>query len=728
MPAKYSLEEMVYKTNATYRGGEYFMKCPCHNDRQASLSFRSDSQTGLILLTCHAGCDNKDIIKALVDMGLWEESGSKKSVYYAYTDEQGNELYRVLRYDDKKFPVGRMVDGEFESGLDEIEPVLYRLHELVKVPATDYLFIAEGEKDADTLCRIGLFGTTNYNGGNPDKWQDSYNCYLTGKKLVLLEDNDDMGRRRVIELKKRLNTIATSIDIISFNSMAKGADLTDWVHAREAEGKKPEEIKAALLSKISHIGISAVIQQSPCKTLAQMEDEMQDKNKIEWLLENSLPVHEPFALIGDPGAGKSTAALALGKMAMAWRESKGKSKGAIFYLLLEGNSRNIIQASKELNIDIADVVVAHDKNGSTRLELSDKNVRDFTIRQIVDLHDRIGVALVIFDSFGAASASTSINDPKIAMIMQEINSALDKPGIPIAYINHCRKSAKIDDARAVNSPIGSALFLGQVRTAYLIVNDNIVPDTRLLKLIKSNHFSAPDTDRDYVFIKNKNNTIFKPSVGFYKLLDNKAATENNEKSMKDKAKRLAKELFINDDRESIPSSEIHLLAETNGVTSSVMNEALREMKVDRIRVDNIWHRIWPLGKFLKQSSQLSEQDIEATPQSIPDRLTGEYMVILNFDCIASDNNSDEMVIKLLSKHNNDPFHYKVSGDEYKQFKLLHNDHKFIKQGDTIYITTNCIQYSYKDTPLQNPMQCVRIWPRLKRRTIDTVDIVEFDQC
>lgn len=44
--------------------------CPAHHDRQPSLSIRDGNQ-GRVLVRCHAGCDQRDVIAILKKRGLW---------------------------------------------------------------------------------------------------------------------------------------------------------------------------------------------------------------------------------------------------------------------------------------------------------------------------------------------------------------------------------------------------------------------------------------------------------------------------------------------------------------------------------------------------------------------------------------------------------------------------------------------------------------------------------
>jgi putative DNA primase/helicase len=55
-------------------GGGWLARCPAHDDREPSLSIR-DGDGGKVLVRCHAGCDQRQVIVALRSRGLWEEKG-----------------------------------------------------------------------------------------------------------------------------------------------------------------------------------------------------------------------------------------------------------------------------------------------------------------------------------------------------------------------------------------------------------------------------------------------------------------------------------------------------------------------------------------------------------------------------------------------------------------------------------------------------------------------------
>ncbi|MFO1153866.1 MAG: toprim domain-containing protein [Rhodospirillales bacterium] len=58
-------------------GGGWAARCPAHGDRIPSLSIR-DANDGKVLVRCHAGCDQRQVIAALRARGLWTEKVTRR--------------------------------------------------------------------------------------------------------------------------------------------------------------------------------------------------------------------------------------------------------------------------------------------------------------------------------------------------------------------------------------------------------------------------------------------------------------------------------------------------------------------------------------------------------------------------------------------------------------------------------------------------------------------------
>src|SRR5262249_8117917 len=58
-------------------GGCWMARCPAASDRDPSLSIK-DADGGKILVCCHAGCDQQEVIAALRARGIWDETGRRQ--------------------------------------------------------------------------------------------------------------------------------------------------------------------------------------------------------------------------------------------------------------------------------------------------------------------------------------------------------------------------------------------------------------------------------------------------------------------------------------------------------------------------------------------------------------------------------------------------------------------------------------------------------------------------
>jgi hypothetical protein len=92
------------------KGSGWQALCPAHEDKNPSLSI--DVRDDKILVFCHAGCSQEAVLAALnLDMrDLFLETGvpEKRSVAtYEYTNERGDLLYQVVRYEPKGFSTVR---------------------------------------------------------------------------------------------------------------------------------------------------------------------------------------------------------------------------------------------------------------------------------------------------------------------------------------------------------------------------------------------------------------------------------------------------------------------------------------------------------------------------------------------------------------------------------------------------------------------------------------------
>jgi len=164
---------------------------------------------------------------------------------YVYRNELGQPLYEVVRFPGKEFRIRRQNDdGTCVWNLNGIGRVPYRLEEVVHA---DEVFLAEGEKDVETLRRNGIIASTN--SGGADGWQKEFAQHFRGKRVVVLPDQDEPGYRWAGRVLADLYGIASSLKRINLPGLefGSGRDVTDWFNAGHIKRELVELVDATLI-------------------------------------------------------------------------------------------------------------------------------------------------------------------------------------------------------------------------------------------------------------------------------------------------------------------------------------------------------------------------------------------------------------------------------------------------------------------------------------------------
>jgi hypothetical protein len=104
-----SRAETIAKALGGHKAGDGWMaRCPAHDDRDPSLSIR-DGDNGMVLVHCHAGCDQMQIIATLRSRGLWEESGRQG---FAQPEPSGAAASSQNRDDSERSEIALRLWGE----------------------------------------------------------------------------------------------------------------------------------------------------------------------------------------------------------------------------------------------------------------------------------------------------------------------------------------------------------------------------------------------------------------------------------------------------------------------------------------------------------------------------------------------------------------------------------------------------------------------------------------
>jgi len=185
---------------------------------------------------------------------------TKAEAVYEYYSAGGTLLYKKLRFPGKRFVFRRPIYDskmqhvlEWVDNLEGIEPVLYNLPALA-LTKDDTVFVVEGEKDVETLKQLGLVAVTSPFGCS--KWVDSCNEYFQGKKVIIIPDNDEPGKKFAKQVALSLWDYAEKIKIVEL-PVAEKEDVTDflfyYVAPKMPEGLSVEEQKKFYLHELKKV-------------------------------------------------------------------------------------------------------------------------------------------------------------------------------------------------------------------------------------------------------------------------------------------------------------------------------------------------------------------------------------------------------------------------------------------------------------------------------------------
>lgn len=200
--------------------------CPFHKDTNPSLKVNA---TGYVCFTCNSRGDVFSFIRQVESLSfvaavnrvaeLCGEDAPKHAqaagaakfpprgpcvAKYPYHDAGGKPAYEIRRYEPGE--KGRKKDflpflpGATRPGIGETQRYLYKLPAVL---AASEVWIVEGEKDADTLSTLGIVATSApFGASNP--WLPEFTADLKGRKIIIIPDNDEAGRKRAGEISAHL--------------------------------------------------------------------------------------------------------------------------------------------------------------------------------------------------------------------------------------------------------------------------------------------------------------------------------------------------------------------------------------------------------------------------------------------------------------------------------------------------------------------------------------------
>lgn len=407
---------------------------------------------------------------------------------FVYHSSVGDPLFRVMRQDSqegKRIHQERWEGGRWVTGLKGVSLVPYRLPELIATLSEATVFIAEGEKCVDTLHNLGLVATTNPQGAG--KWKDEFSPCLRGRHVIVLPDNDEVGRRHAAQVMTSVRPFAASCRILELPGLPEKGDIVDWLAAGHSRDELVDLIELPDHELDPDDPPSAML-----PGLIRLIDI--EKQRIEWLWPNRLALGKITVWDGDPGLGKSTTTLDIAARVSAGRSLPGQSTGrgpaGVVLLGAEDDPGDTIRPRLEAaGADLTRVCIRQsvpDGSGG----LSDK-VYDRAPSIPLDLPTieadivAIGASLLIVDPLMAflGAGIDGHKDQDVRRALSALKTMAERTRVAVVLVRHLSKAV---GAPALMRGGGSIGIIGAARFGLLVARDPEDPDRRLIAVTKSN--------------------------------------------------------------------------------------------------------------------------------------------------------------------------------------------------------------------------------------------------
>jgi AAA domain/Toprim-like len=462
------LQSLARALGGVVSGGQVLAPGPGHSAEDRSLSVKLDTGAPDGFIVNSFAKDNpiecKDYVRAKTGITSFKPNGKRKPVFdidkaiaaqsagnkskgsivttYDYTDESGELLYQVCRLEPKEFRQRRPDGmGGWIWNLGSTRRVPYRWPELLKFP-DGTVFVTEGEKDADRVASLGHCATTAACG----KWTEDCIRALAARDILILEDNDEAGRKKATEAAHVLHGTARTVRIVRLPNLPDKGDVSDWL---DADARRAEKLVEASFDAPVWTPKDIVTEAPP--SLWRFHTD-QDPEPTAWLIKGVLPEAGTALVSGMWGSFKTTLALDITVSVITGEQFAGrfpvKRKGGVAYIAVEGaaglSSRLTAIARARGAPGALPFAYSSDCPPLTAPDALDKltiMVKDAAKH----LKDRFGVPLVavfvdtVVTAAGYAKAGDD-NDAAVAQKLMSVMSGLSqRTGALVAGVDHFGK-------------------------------------------------------------------------------------------------------------------------------------------------------------------------------------------------------------------------------------------------------------------------------------------------
>lgn len=344
---------------------------------------------------------------------------------------------------------------------------LYRRDEVAAaIKAGKPVLLCEGEKDVETVRAWGWTGTTNQGGAK--NWKDHLDEDFRGADVVVLNDNDDAGRQRVLIRGAALRRVAKRVRVLdiaaAWPEAPEKADVTDW---RDDAGGTAEKF-AALIARSPDWRPEAPRSRFSAVRFCDLDAE--SDLELDWLVDRWLTAGEKSVLGGPSKSGKSFLAIHAAMCVARGQDffDNAVKRGGVIYQAGEGKrgvKRRLRAYRKHFDVpDDEDVplillpatVDLYSQDGDTAALIDE--IKSWSLTMAYPLQ------LVVIDTLATATAGADENSGKdMGVVLANTARIAEETGAHVMLVHHMNAEGK--------KLRGHTSIFGNVDQVITVVND-----------------------------------------------------------------------------------------------------------------------------------------------------------------------------------------------------------------------------------------------------------------
>jgi AAA domain len=364
---------------------------------------------------------------------------------YDYVDGVGDLIYQVVRKADKSFSQRRPDGGGgWIYDLDGVAPTLYHIDEVMASPG-ETIWVCEGEKDTDRLRAFGLKATCN--SGGAGKWPDDKSHRLRGRKVVILPDHDEVGRKHADSVAQSLRPHVADLRILDLARLA----------ARLGLGTLPTKGDVSDLFEMG-LGIGQLVTAAATapnpfvREYATLADAHSLIGDMKWAWERWVPAGSMSLLASIGGGGKTRTAMDLARRLWFGLPMPDDSPNPFpagtptLWVMYDRNWSETTNVVRNFGMPLEAVLLGSPKDDPLGLtDWDGPGATDALKQQIIDQKP----GLVIVDTITYATSKNTAKAEEAKTAFDAIIQLAAETGVAVLALTHLNKEGEVLNRRII---------------------------------------------------------------------------------------------------------------------------------------------------------------------------------------------------------------------------------------------------------------------------------------